>query len=397
MRTLLILLLSVLSIGIEARAQQPAAALELLEADRNHVIEIQTTVDKRPYAEYWTKTFDAIFTFADVNADGGLNAEEIRLVPSARAVRLALGSGFTPPVTAIQSLEEIVGTESQQCTREELRRYYLQQGAGRLQIGYGKLPHTAALTAALVQALDQDQDGRLSQTELQSAESSLRRLDTNDDELIGVGELVPNGTYPGSWAANALQSSAEVDLSATGDSSLILKRLPAHSVDNSLKKSLWQIAISDQVTEQPLNVATKTRCESWSVPGPLQGLYDQLREEIAHAEAEPAKEVAGENARDRRPSRAWLTPLADRDGNGALSQQEIERWLDLQKQLIHGQLLISIYYGGGLFELLDANHDAGLSVRELRNMWQTLHSAACTSGTHVDLSRVPHVVLFVVS
>lgn len=403
MRSFLILILSVLCTGIEARAQltaslqHPTASLGLQEADQSHPIGIQVTVDALPYDEYWTSTFDAIFAFADYNSDGVLNEDEIRLVPSARAVRLSLGSGFTPPVTSIGSLKEIVGDESRQCSKEALRRYYLQHGAGRLQIGFGKLPHTAALTAALVQALDQDQDGRLSQTELQSAESALRRLDTNDDELIGVGELVPNGTYPGSWAANALQSSSDVDLSPTGDRSLVLKRLPELTNINSIKKSLWQIAISDQLADQPLNVATKARCESWSVPGPLRELHAQLSEEIANSEAEPPKESSDESSRNRRPSRAWLTPLADRDGNGELSQQEIDRWLGLQRQLIHGQLLISVYYDGGLFELLDTNHDAGLSIRELRGMWQTLNSASCTSGNHVDLSRVPHVVLFVVS
>lgn len=403
MKTFLILILSVLPTGIEAHAQlasslqHPTASLELRESNQSHVIGIKVTVDNLPHDEYWASTFDAIFAFADCNSDGVLNEEEIRLVPSARAIRLSLGSGFTPPVTSIMSLKEIVGDESKKCSKEQLRRYYLQHGAGRLQIGYGQLPHTAALTAALAQALDQDQDGRLSQTELQSAESTLRRLDTNDDELIGVGELVPNGTYPGSWAANALQPSSNVDLSPTGNSSLVLKRLPEHTNDHSSKKSLWQIAISDQVADQPLNVASKTRCESWSAPGPLRELHDQLREELANAEAEPPKESTGESSRNRRPTRDWLTPLADRDGNGALSQQEIDRWLELQRQLIHGQLLISVYYGGGLFELLDTNHDAGLSIRELRGMWQTLNSAACTSKSHVDLSRVPHVVLFVVS
>lgn len=403
MRTVLILMLSVLATGMETRAQQaesvphPTALLGLREANHSHVIGIKVTVDDLPHEEYWTKTFDAIFAFADCNSDGALDAEEIRLVPSARAVRLSLGSGFTPPVTSIQSLKEIVSDKSQKCSKEALRRYYLRHGTGRLQIGYGKLSHTVAITAALVQALDQDQDGRLSQTELQSAESTLRRLDTNDDELIGVGELVPNATYPGSWAANALQSSSDVDLSAKSDSSLVLKRLLSPADDRTIEKTLWQIAISDQLSDQPLKVATKTRCESWSIPGPLMELYGQLSEEIANADMEPPKEGTSESSRDWRSSRAWLTPLADRDRNGSLSQQEIERWLKLQRQLIHGQLLISVYYGGGLLELLDTNHDAGLSVRELRMMWQTLKSVSCTSGSHVDLSRVPNVILFVAS
>ena len=404
MKTVLLFTLSVLACGIAAHAQKtqpalaPVSSLILTEDKHPHQIDIQVTVDKLPYEEYWTKTFDSIFTFADSNSDGSLSAEEIHLVPSARAVRLSLGNAFTPPVASIQSLEEIVSDESTKCSKEQLRQYYLRHGAGRLQIGTGRLPHTAAMTAALVQALDANQDNKLSQAELKRAETTLRRLDTNDDELIGAGELVPNATYPGSWAANTLQTGKAIDLSPTGDHSLTLKEILTTHPDEEIKHVPWLITISDQVSDRPLHVATSALCQSWSVPGPLNELHAHLREEIANAVAESqTKTTKSKRSRDRRPSRAWLTPLADRDRNGTLSQQEIDQWLQLQQQLIHGQLLISIYYQGGLFELLDTNHDAGLSVRELREMWQTLESASCTVDNHVDPTRVPNVVLFVVS
>lgn len=418
MRTVLILILSMLVTGVEARAQQPrtgrrpTASLGLIEAGHSQTVDLQVTVDDLPYDEYWTKTFDAIFEFADGNSDGALTEEEIRRVPSARAVRLSLGSAFTPPLAPIQSLKEIVETDSKTCSKVELRRYYLRHGAGQLQIGYGELSNTAAITAALVKALDDDHDGQLTQTELLRAESTLRRLDTNDDELIGIGELIPNGTYPGSAAANALKPSnlkpsKDVDLTSAGDSSLVLKRFPTQSDADSTnsgqassgphKSAVWQINISDHVRDLPLSVATKAYCQSWSVHGPLLELFRQLTNEIAKAEAGSLEKVPSTNSRNRGSSRAWLTPLADRDGNGDLSQQEVDSWLGLQRQLIQGQLLISIYYGGGLFELLDTNHDAGLSIRELRGAWQILKAASCASDVQVDFSRIPNVVFFVAS
>jgi len=403
MRLCLIGLLSVLATGMEAIAQQvkpapnPTALLELREADQRHLIDLHVTVDDLPYDAYWTRTYDAIFKFADCNSDGFVSEEELRLVPSARAVRLSLGSAFTPPVSAIKSLNEIVTDGSQKCTREQLREYYLSHGAGRLQIGTGKLANTAAITAALLQTLDTDGDGKLSRLELQNAETNLRGLDTNDDELIGVGELVPAATYPGSWAARALNPTMDVDLSSTGDNRLVLKQLLTPPAENANEKVSWQINIADQLTDQRLKVDTNTQCQSWCVSGPQKELFEQLREEIASAAAEPPLESAEEGSRSRRSSRAWLTPLADRDANEELSQQEIEQWLELQQQLIHGQLLISVYHAGGLFELLDTSHDAGLSIRELRNAWKTLNSASCTSKNHVVLTRVPSVILFVVS
>lgn len=403
MRMFLIVMLSLLATEREAfaqlvkPAQSPTALLELREADHPRLIQIQVTVDQLPYDAYWTKTFDAIFKFADCNSDGVLSEEELRLVPSARAVRLSLGSAFTPPVASIQSLNEIAAKENQKCSREQLRTYYLNHGAGRLQIGSGKLAYTAALTAALIQTLDTDLDGRLAQVELQKAETALKRLDTNDDELIGVGELVPNATYPGNWAAKALRPGLEIDLSSASDNSLVLKHLLTRPAENAIEKTDWRINITDQLADQPLKVTTNAHCKSWSVAGPQQDLFKQMREEIANAAAEPPPESTEKGSRTRRSSRAWLTPLADRDSNGILSQQEIDRWLEVQQQLIHGQLLISVYHGGGLFELLDTNHDAGLSVRELRSAWQTLESASCTAENHIELNRVPNVLLFIVS
>ncbi|QDT25951.1 EF hand [Gimesia panareensis] len=276
MRIALIFTLAILIVGTETQSgetkpQPPATTvLELREADHPHMIDVQVTVDGQPFDDYWTSIFNAIFDFADTDDNGVLNEQEIRLVPSARAVRLSLGNAFTPPVAAIQSLNEILTDPSQKCTKEQLRQYYQRHGAGRLLIGSGKLPHTAALTQALLQALDADKDQRLSRTELQRAETALRRLDTNDDELIGVGELVPNATYPGSWAANALQTGSEVNLSPSGQPRLVLKRRNTQLTSHPDDKAIWQISVADRLTDQPLQVSTsKTRCLSWSIPGPI--------------------------------------------------------------------------------------------------------------------------------
>lgn len=400
MKTTLALVLSFVALTIKVQAEPPAVtALELKEADQTHVINLKFTVDDVPYTQYWTKTFDALFAFADTDQDGLLSKNELSLVPSARAVRLSLGNAFTPPVAPIESMTEITGDTSKKCDKQQLHDYYWRNGAGRLQIGAGKLPNTAALTEALIKALDADQDGLLSKTEIEGAASALKRLDTNDDELIGVGELVPNATYPGNWAAQALSTGAESDLSSNGDGSLILKRVATpEGIQNKKHTAVWQISLGERISALPLKMDAEACCESWSIPGPMQELFTELSETIANSDPNSPQETTEQTSRrDRRPDRSWLTPLADRDGNGTLTQAEIDQWLALQKQLIQGQALIGVYSGGGLFELLDANHDAGLSLRELKTMWQRLEKAECTSGNRVELNRVPHVVLFVVS
>ncbi len=407
MKRLLVSMLALSVCAIELRgqmnesAQTPSELLRVIEAGHPHEIALRITVDEMSLDEYWTSTFDSIFAFADVDSDGLLNEDELRLIPSARAVRLSLGTGFTPPVATILSLNEIVATESPTCSKDALGKYYRRHGVGRVTFGTGQLPHTAALTQAIVQSLDQDRDGTISEAELSKAEVVLRRRDANDDELIGVGEFVPNVSYPGQWAANPLATSANIDISTLGDGSLRLLRgqkLASDAAgDTSGQLTDWSIAIADRIKVSPLELVTKTRGVVWSVPGPLSALNSALGEELANADAEPSTEPEGNRNRGRRASRAWLTPLVDRDRNGMASQEEIDRWLALQRQIIRGQLLISIYHDGGLFEMLDANHDAALSVRELRTAWQTLKIASCTSEDRVDLDRIPNVLLLIVS
>lgn len=404
--TLLILAATPFLVVAEERLtlKHPAVRLELVEAARAQRIDIHENIDGLSHDEYWKKTYDAIFDFADSNSDDVITIEELPRVPSVRSIRLSLGSAFTPPVAALISLAEITGTESQSCTRQQLRDYYLRHQAGSVQVGYGKLTHTSQLTRAVVEALDDDQDGRLSRVEIQRAESVLKKFDTNDDELIGVGELVPNAVYPGTAATNPLLPGTQVELSSSVQSVPALRSLPLVTSTGIKEKSphsvvtvFWQITISDQAQALPLLIVGETRSEGWSVAGPLADRFLQLQQDIAQAEDHPAEDSTEQNSRSRRSSRAWLIPLADRDRDGTISPEEIERWLALQHQIIHGHVLISIYYSGGLLELLDQNHDAGLSIRELRTAWQVLEIAGCTVESQLDLSRVPGVTFFIAS
>lgn len=405
----------------EPAARRATTSLAFVEPHGAQVVEIDVSIDDAAFEAYWHKAFDAVFAFADVDGSGALDDKEIRLAPSARAVRLALGTGFAPPVASIQSLNDVLEDPSQQCTPEALERYYRRHRAGGVQVGFGKLPDAAALAQSLVQALDRDKNGALSRSELLSAESLLRKLDANDDELIGAGELLPNCVYPGCAATNEANESTVAELSSVPESKLVLVRLPAESKDRDAllhqgreridaKSSAaetappeiasWKISISDQLNAAPLSLDTgaRVRCEAWSVAGPLAGLYEQLRERLKDAEAaQPPANPAEVGSQSRDNDLTWLVSLADRNQDGKASHEEIAAWLEVQRKVSRGQLLVSVIYGGGLFEILDENHDAGLSPRELRNAWSVLEAAGCTSGESVDLGKAPSVVMMVAS
>ncbi|HVX11609.1 MAG TPA: hypothetical protein VHC22_10545 [Pirellulales bacterium] len=385
------------------------------------ILDIDVSIDDAPFDDYWDRAYAALFAFADVDGNGTLDEKEIRFVPSAHAVRLTLGNGFTPPVASIASLNDIVDDASHGCSLAALKQYYRRNRAGDVRVALGELKDAPALDAALIEALDQDRNATVSRVELLSAENRLRTLDANDDELIGADEILPNCIYPGGAATNEVHEAAEVGLSSRPDFKSVLVRLPIRPEDRAARWQAciqkvrgnapsaavdspgiarWTISVADQVSDDHLclGVGTRVRCEAWTVTGPLPQLFQTVSDRVTYREKEqPADNMPGGERREQGNPLGWLVSLADRDRDGEVSEEEAKAWLDLQRALSHGQLLVSVMYGGGLFEILDVDHDGALCPRELRNAWDVLERAACTSGESVDLGKAPLVVMIVAS
>lgn len=406
------LTLFVLTDGSLARAdktQPPTAVLTLEDAGRVHDIVLRITAGDETYRDAWMRSFDAIFAFADADKNGTIDEGEAKLVPSARAVRLAIGTGFAAPIDTVRSVRhDILQGADGACDREALRRYYLRHGIGCLPIGYGHLPHTEALTRSLVRALDGDGDGCLSEKEFREAEAIFERLDGNDDDLVGAGEFVEGMTYPGRAADRVLMPGSRVDLAASQDGSRVLCRLSEDDHRGSSSPVLQRP--EEQRTQTEID-ATPTTCrhsigkggllhgDAWCVRGQLPEQVAALAAGFGGQESDEMMMTAeaGADARARGPERPWLTAAADRNGDGKVAADELNAWLALQRQIAAGHMLVSIYSGGGLFEVLDRNHDAALSVRELREAWRVLDAAGWTKDGRADPTSIPDQMLVVLS
>lgn len=85
-----------------------------------------------------------------------------------------------------------------------------------------------------------------------------------------------------------------------------------------------------------------------------------------------------------------IFPLADRDGDGKLTEKELNAYLDMQVQGSGSQTQLTITdEGRSLFDVLDGNGDGRLSIRELRSAWERMKPLAkSTAGlTREDVSR----------
>ena len=401
---------------------KPAAApaeFVLLDGDTPVRLAITAEFNGVPVSAVRANALAKLFAFFDRNADGVLDVTEAARLPSAKALRQALGSGFTPPSGPAPDFADLDRNGDGKVSSEELTAYYRAAGLGNVQVAVGRLPTSAELTAVVLKYLDTDGDGTVSEKEWQAAADTLRKLDKDDDELIGAGELVPKAVYPGAAGTIRLTPPTAGATPPEALAKLPLVMLPADPNDTTWAVELakrnprlktaeltaWRkqatakelrVSLSEKAkaTERFVLAGAAVRVDGWVAAGKLPDAMDAARKQfLAQLVAPPA-----ENGRRRAPTGlGWLIPAADRDGDGTLSRTELDAWLDLQSELGKGQAFVTVLDGGGLFELLDANHDGALSVRELRTAWDRLKAAGCVADGRFDPKNLPRVLLVAVS
>lgn len=424
---------------------KPARAelLELvfLSEEKLTRIELRIEVDGRPVAATWEDTFDRLFAHHDLNGDGTLDAKEAARLPAPFALRQLVWGQSVPYSGRPPVLTNLDTDGDGKLTRAELASYYRRGGLGHVLVGVGRPQATAALTDALLKALDTDGTGTVSEAEWKAAGDALHKLDRNDDELIGPGELVPKTAYPGAvgsilmappaaatepvpelqglpfvvlpadeadtqWAAvvverrdrdkdgklSAREAGLSIDVFATLDTDrdrkisaaeLVAwrKTEPAARFTIRLGKRAKDLAAVDHagVSFATGRLRLDVRSDEGKMPELVAAARKRFLDRFADADANADGFV--EESEIAKRNQSELKPLlvvADRDGDGKLSAAELGAWLDLQDQAAVGHALLTVLdHGAGLFELLDADHDGALSVPELRRAWDRVKDAGC--------------------
>lgn len=406
----------------KAPAPTPAAPVELVFLGEEEFVrvELRVEVDGKAVSTIWGETFARIFSFGDRDGNGVLDATEAAHLPSALALRQAMGNGFTPPVGRAPAFADLDRDGDGKVTPDELATFYRSAGVGNVLIGIGRLPASADLTEALLKRLDANGDGKVTENEWKAAADTLKKLDKNDDELIGAGELVPKTVYPGAAGTTLLtppKSGQETPDAVTKFPMLMLpedpkdtqwatetvRRNPKFKLGDleALRKrapgARWVIRLGkSQVRDRLALSASRFRIDAWATDGKLVEASASARKLLTASFVKPASEPKDGEDGNRRPGGgdlAWLTPIADRNGDGTLDRNEFDAWINLQEQIARGQVLLTVLDSGGLFELLDTNHDGALSVRELRNAWGCLHESGCVTDGAFDPKKLPRVML----
>lgn len=429
------------------KASPRADTLELLVlGDKPARLELRVEIDGKLVPAVWDDTFAKMLAFYDRDGDGVLDKAEAGRLPSEFALRQILWGQFIPHSGNPPAFTDLDLNADGRVSNEELADYYRRAGLGGVLVGVGKPPATTQLTEALLKHLDTNKDGKVDEAEWKAAPTSLRKLDKNDDELVGPGELVEKTVYPGVTGATLCSSPTPTSRPDSVTDALPLLVLPLRTADTH-----WVSAVADRreklkvaaINPDALAVMRKDApAAAWNVnlgtrkkdtallqaagekspaDARLRLAADGVRIVLRADEGKLTEQAVatrkrftalfGEcdaNSDGVLDEKEIATPkagpfkqmavTADRDDDGKLSEKEFLGWLDLQEQIANGHVMVSVLdHGAGLFEFLDADHDGSLSVRELRAAWDRLKAAGCVTDKGFDGTKLPRQLLAAVS
>jgi Ca2+-binding EF-hand superfamily protein len=159
------------------------------------LIRLHIRIDGKPLPQAWNDFLDGLFRYLDRDGNGVLSQQELQRVPQPKFLLSLLGGNLSdsssstsrsPPGPQVSLIPD-------QVTRAGLASYYRLSGIEPFAAFFqDKSKPAEMLTDALFKTLDVNGDGKLSKDELLAAPSTLSVLDTNDDELISIEEILPS-------------------------------------------------------------------------------------------------------------------------------------------------------------------------------------------------------------
>ncbi|MBI2824439.1 MAG: hypothetical protein HYX69_07120 [Planctomycetia bacterium] len=244
------------------------------------------------------------------------------------------------------------------------------------------VPSDTRWAAQIIHSRDRDGDGRLTASEVGWESRTFGVLDADADgrlmadELAGWRKLGPDVR----WVVRLGKPSPRQTLGQSLSSPQHTPAAPPLALEAG---RLW----------------LSLRVDEGKLPADASAARARFLARFAQADADGDKSLVAKEASERsREDLGQLIAAADDDGDGQLTEQELIRWLDLQQDLIAGHVLLTVLdHGSGLFELLDADHSGGLSIRELRSAWHRIKDTGCVTDGYFDAHKLPRQLIATVS
>jgi Ca2+-binding EF-hand superfamily protein len=333
---------------------------------------------------------NTVFRYLDTNRDGKLSAEEMTHAPEAlRRVDLDEDEMLT-------AAELTPGGDSN-------NPYYFvdnggSRGAPTPEMGFIEIKPGAADAAArqVLTLYDKNKNGKLSRDEIGLDKPLFDQLDVNHDDQLDAREFAAFFRRDADLellgrlgTANAAQQKVAGFLKSIGvpgqpvraeifnpdkrDMPLAarVKRQSPVALAMALGDANIDLSVSDQMFAQFTNLKQFYTQQFKQADTDKKGVIDMKKAQTAQFLDQ-------------------IFPLADRDGDGKLTEKELTAYLDMQVQGSASQTQLTITdTGRSLFDVLDANGDGRLSIRELRSAWERMKPLAKSAAglSRGDVSR----------
>jgi Ca2+-binding EF-hand superfamily protein len=332
-----------------------------------------------------------VFRYLDTNRDGKLSAEEMTRAPEALR-RMDLDED-----EMLTAAELMPGGDNN-------NGYFfavdtgVSRGGPTPEMGFIEIKPGAADAAArqVLTQYDKNKNGKLSREEIGLDKPLFDQLDVNHDGQLDAKEFAAFFRRDADLeligrlgAANAAQQKVATFLKNIGISGQVLRA----EIFNPDKRDMPLAARVKRQSPVALALALGDAHIDLSVSDQAFAQFTNLKQfytqQFKQADTDKKGVIDMKKARTAQ-FLDQIFPLADRDGDGKLTEKELTAYLDMQVEGANSQTQLTITdEGRSLFEVLDANGDGRLSIRELRSAWERMKPLAkSTVGlARGDISR----------
>jgi Ca2+-binding EF-hand superfamily protein len=324
---------------------------------------------------------DALFKHLDLDHDGKLSAQELGRAEKSLATLDVNDDELITPEELVPGLEFGFGRPEQRPGRGE--------PVPALSLVNPDDP-PAKQAAPLLSRYDKDKDGKLSRAEIGFDEATFKALDANKDGQLDATELA-------SWFKQPPDLELGIPLSGPRLRAVSAwfqfvgapgKEPPIEVVAPGGRRPAPAASLEARDDGTLLLTADATRIEFGRERGSEDNLNnvrrfyrEQFRAALRDKKTYLEKKEVGRNRLLK-----GLFPILDRDGDGKVTEEELNAFLDLLGRGTTSFTVVVIGDRGAcLFELLDTNRDRQLSLRELRAARQSL--AAWDTNKDGSLAR----------